>query len=151
MVEPPLPSEIHDLHPQFAGKRVLVVDQDVSSLLLLTPLLEQRGLKVSAAGDEREALDVLAEEEPFDLVLIDAMVPEMDACETIAIIRTEDHARSLPIIVLVSDLASGEGQRCLAAGANEAIAKPVKPAELERLLLRHLGPAESGEVRKAQP
>ena len=115
--------------------RILVADDNPSNRLLAARILEKRGHAVLQAGDGREALAV-AEREPLDIVVMDAQMPEMDGLQATRQIRqlektTQTH---LPIIALTASAMSGDRERCLAAGMDGYIAKPIDAQELLTLV-----------------
>jgi CheY-like chemotaxis protein len=122
----------------YAGSRVLVVDDDLRNLLALTPLLEGWGIEVTAAGDGREALDTLHEDDRFDLLLMDLMMPVMDGFETIQAIRSDTDLPALPVVALTARAADEDRQRAIACGANDFVSKPVDPAQLKGVLDQYL-------------
>ena len=130
--KPPLKES--PLAPSFEGHRVLVVDDDLQSLLALTPQLEAWGFEVVAAGDGREAIDTLNEDRDFSLVLMDIMMPELDGYDTIRHIRGKMALENLSIIVLSAKNAAQDRKLSLDAGANDFIAKPVEPERLMALI-----------------
>jgi signal transduction histidine kinase/CheY-like chemotaxis protein len=143
----PAPGRGADAHlpeADFGGRNILVVDDDVRNLLALTPLLERWNLRVTAAGDGVEALETLEGEESYDVVLMDIMMPEMDGYETMGAIRAQLRFAHLPIIALTAKAGQEDRNRCLAAGANDYLAKPVEATALRDALAAHLG---GGNVR----
>ena len=123
----------------FQGRRILVVDDDLRNLLSITPLLEGWNLHVTGAGDGEEALEALAEEAPFDLVLMDIMMPGIDGLETTRRLRASERRRALPVIALSAKAAPEDRTECLKAGADDFLAKPVGPEDLLQALRRVLG------------
>jgi signal transduction histidine kinase/ActR/RegA family two-component response regulator len=122
----------------YAGARVLLVDDDMRNLLALTPLLEGWNLRVMAAGDGHEALETLATDGEFRLVFMDIMMPGMDGYETIRLIRQQQDAQELPIIALTAKGGEADQHKCIESGANDCIVKPVDTAELKLLLDKYL-------------
>jgi len=122
----------------YQSARVLLVDDDVRNLLALTPLLEQWELDVMAAGDGEEALDTLAAAGPFDVLLIDIMMPGMDGYEVIRQLRKQPGFADLPVIALTARASEEDRQQCLAAGANDSVVKPLEPQVLKRVLDEYL-------------
>ncbi|RYY81920.1 MAG: response regulator, partial [Comamonadaceae bacterium] len=115
----------------FEGRRILVVDDDMRNIFALTSALEQKGAAVEVARNGIEALDKLARSsEQVDLVLMDIMMPEMDGYTAMREIRKEARWAKLPIIAVTAKAMKEDQERCLAAGANDYLAKPI---ELERL------------------
>ncbi len=115
----------------FEGKRVLVVEDDVRNVFALSSVFEPRGAKVEIARNGREALDHLAAKPGVDLVLMDVMMPEMDGLEATRQIRERLGLAHLPIIALTAKAMADDREQCLAAGANDYIAKPL---DVDKLL-----------------
>jgi two-component system sensor histidine kinase/response regulator len=113
------------------GLRLLLVEDNVVNQKLAVHLLARRGHTVVVAGNGRDALGRL-EQEPFDAVLMDVQMPEMDGFEATAAIRTreQDTGVHLPIIAMTAHAMKGDRERCLAAGMDGYVAKPLQPAEL---------------------
>ncbi|MET0050000.1 MAG: ATP-binding protein [Candidatus Thiodiazotropha sp.] len=114
----------------FQGQRVLLVDDDIQSLLALTPQLEAWGFEVIAAGDGLEALDTLDEEAEFDLILMDLMMPELNGYDTIKRIREKMGLTDLSIIAMSAHDKAEDQAASFDAGASAFIAKPVDPQQL---------------------
>jgi CheY-like chemotaxis protein len=118
------------------GKRVLVVEDDVRNVFALTSLLEPKGVRVEIARNGREAVDLLGrsqanEATAVDLVLMDIMMPEMDGFTAMREIRKRPEWQKLPIVALTAKAMRDDQEKCLAAGANDYIAKPL---DVEKLL-----------------
>src|SRR5690606_18496936 len=110
----------------FEGRRILVAEDDARNIFALTSLIEPRGAAVEIARNGREALAKLEREGPFDLVLMDVMMPEMDGIAAMEAIRRQPEWRGLPIIALTAKAMKADQERCLAAGANDYLAKPLE-------------------------
>jgi signal transduction histidine kinase/CheY-like chemotaxis protein/CHASE3 domain sensor protein len=118
------------------GRRILVVEDDVRNVYALTNILEPRGATVQIARNGQEALDALngaAEDtgHPIDLVLMDVMMPVMDGLTATRKIRKNAAWKKLPIITLTAKAMPDDQQRCIDAGANDYMAKPL---DVEKLL-----------------
>jgi CheY-like chemotaxis protein/HAMP domain-containing protein len=113
--------------PQFAGMKVLVVDDDPRNIFAMTALLGQSQAEVIAAESGADAIATLQRVPGIDLVLMDIMMPIMDGYETMRAIRALDRFTTLPIIAVTGKAMAGERQRCLDAGATEYVPKPVDP------------------------
>ncbi len=124
-----------DDHP-FAGTTVLVVDDDFRNVFALSALLERGDAKIAVAENGPDAIARLEQSPGIDIVLMDIMMPGMDGYATIRAIRTQDRFASLPIIAVTGKVVNGERQRCLDAGANDYVPKPVNTEEL----LKAIGP-----------
>jgi len=109
----------------FEGRRVLIVEDDVRNIFALTSVLEPKGAKVEIARNGREALEHLAGKPGVDLILMDIMMPEMDGIEATREIRKRPEHAKLPIIALTAKAMPDDREKCLAAGANDYIAKPL--------------------------
>jgi CheY-like chemotaxis protein/signal transduction histidine kinase/HAMP domain-containing protein len=125
---------LHNADAVFAGKRVLVVDDDVRNIFSLTSMLEDHGMQVSFAENGKDAVALLRERQDFDLVLMDVMMPEMDGYETTRAIRDMPPLKSLPIIALTAKAMKGDREKCIAAGASDYITKPVDTEQLLSLM-----------------
>ena len=117
-----------------AGKRILVVDDDVRNIFALSSVLERHGMSVVSAHTGSDAIRLLEEEADLELVLLDIMMPEMDGYETMRRIRANPRFRRLPIVTLTAKAMKGDREKCLEAGASDYIAKPVDSDELLSLL-----------------
>jgi CheY-like chemotaxis protein len=113
-----------------SGVKILVVDDDFRNIFAMTALLERGHADVLVAESGAEAIAMLERLPDIDVVLMDIMMPDMDGYDTIRTIRKIDCHKDLPIIAVSGKSASGERQRCLDAGANEYVPKPVDTSEL---------------------
>jgi CheY-like chemotaxis protein len=120
--------------PALAGKRVLVVDDDVRNIFSITALLEQHEMKVGYAESGQDALDKIQSGGAFDAVLLDIMMPGMDGYEVARRIRNQREHQRLPIIALTAKAMKGDREKCIAAGASDYITKPVDRDQLFSLL-----------------
>lgn len=114
----------------FEGRRILLVDDDVRNIFALTSALEHKGAIVEIGRNGREAIACLEANDDIDLVLMDVMMPEMDGYEATRLIRQQPRWRKLPIIAVTAKAMKDDQQRCLQAGANDYLAKPI---DLDRL------------------
>ena len=121
----------HSLREERKARRVLLAEDNLVNQTVALCLLQKRGYEVEVAATGRDALEKLAREK-FDLVLMDVQMPEMDGFEATAAIReiekaTGDH---LPIIAMTARAMKGDRERCLAAGMDGYVAKPIQSQEL---------------------
>ncbi len=119
----PARPELADM--DFTGATILVVDDDFRNIFAMTALLERGQARVIAAESGVEALVALRDEPGVDLVLMDIMMPEMDGYATVRAIRADARFAALPIIAVTSKVVAGERERCIVAGANDYVTKPV--------------------------
>ncbi len=122
---------------QLLNGKVLLVEDNVINQQVAQEILEGMGLTVEVAGNGREALAVLHKNE-YDLVLMDIQMPDMDGYEATRQIRADPRFEKLPVIAMTAHAMSGERERCLAAGMNEHIPKPIDPTRLFATLGRWL-------------
>jgi CheY-like chemotaxis protein len=125
---------LHGSDEALAGKKVLVVDDDVRNIFALSSVLERHGMHVVSATTGQEAIDLIERTPDLALALMDIMMPEMDGYETMRRIRGSPELRLLPIIALTAKAMKGDREKCLEAGASDYIAKPVNTEQLLSLL-----------------
>ncbi|HEX5766625.1 MAG TPA: ATP-binding protein, partial [Burkholderiales bacterium] len=113
------------LAPTLAGRQVLVVDDDIRNVFAMTSALELHGITVLHADSGREAVEALAHERGVEAVLMDVMMPGLDGLDTIGLVRALEGYGGVPIIAVTANAMRGDREKCLAAGANEYLAKPV--------------------------
>ncbi|GAB6986327.1 hypothetical protein JCM10369A_28510 [Nocardioides pyridinolyticus] len=124
------------------GRRVLVVEDNPVNQLVAVGLLEAFGYRTETADDGLAALEVLRGAD-FDLVLMDVQMPRLDGYETTRAIRAaEEPGRRVPVIAMTAAAVEGERERCLAAGMDDFLTKPVDPAALAATLERWSGDGE---------
>jgi HAMP domain-containing protein/signal transduction histidine kinase/CheY-like chemotaxis protein len=152
--EPELPSETEahlspvsndeaaDIAPQaseaLAGRKVLVVDDDIRNVFAMTSALETHGMRVLHADSGKEGIDILKRERDIDCVLMDVMMPGLDGLDTMRMVRQLEGYRSVPIVAVTAKAMVGDREKCMAAGANDYIAKPVNVDVLLATLWRAL-------------
>ncbi|MDF2448563.1 MAG: baeS7 [Bacteroidota bacterium] len=124
-------NNLYDKEIVFQSKRILLVDDDMRNVFALTRILQDRGMEVIRAEHGKAALKELEKDSKVDLVLMDIMMPEMDGYEAMRQIRKMEQFKSLPIIALTAKAMKEDKKKCLAAGANEYITKPI---DTDRLL-----------------
>jgi signal transduction histidine kinase/CheY-like chemotaxis protein len=118
--------------------RILVVEDNHVNQRVVTAMLGKRGYSYEVANDGREALDKLASGANFDLVLMDVQMPVLDGLEATRIIREDSHWKALPIVAMTAHAMSGDKERCLDAGMNGYISKPVHPDQLFNIVDEYL-------------
>ncbi len=116
------------------GKTILLVDDDARNLFALMHVLEPRGAKVEVARNGKEALAAIKKLDQIDLVLMDIMMPEMDGYEAIREIRRNPNTANLPVIAVTAKAMAKDYEKCLKAGANDYLSKPIDIHRLISLL-----------------
>ena len=124
-------NNIYDKEAFFHGKKVLLADDDMRNVFAMSKILKERGIEVLIAENGLIALEMLAMHDDIELVLMDIMMPEMDGYEAMKQIRSQVKFRSLPVIALTAKAMKDDKQKCIDAGANDYITKPI---DIERLL-----------------
>jgi signal transduction histidine kinase len=113
-----------------AGRKVIMVDDDVRNLYALSSALEEHGLEVVCADSGKQGIRLLTSTPDVELVLMDIMMPDMDGYEAIRTIRGMDGFDQLPIVALTAKAMRGDREESLAAGASDYVTKPVDLAQL---------------------
>jgi PAS domain S-box-containing protein len=120
-----------------SGKRILLVEDNEINQLIAQELLSQHGIETVIAENGARALETLAQA-AFDLVFMDIQMPVMDGYEATRAIRREPRWHNLPVIAMTAHAMSGDREKCLDAGMNDHLSKPIDPAELKNMLMRWL-------------
>jgi CheY-like chemotaxis protein len=126
--------QMRDADAALAGRKVLIVDDDVRNVFALTSALEAHGMEIVYAENGREALSQLKHNADADLVLMDIMMPELDGYQTMEAIRALPEFERLPIIALTAKAMKGDREKSIAAGASDYITKPVDIDQLISLM-----------------
>ena len=128
---------------------VLLAEDNPVNQEIIIAILEREGIKVTLAENGRQAVD-MARDTPYDMIFMDCQMPEMDGFEATGLIRafTDPARRSVPIVALTANVMVGDRERCLRAGMNDYLGKPVNVPELRVALGRWLGMAP---VQPEQP
>jgi signal transduction histidine kinase/DNA-binding response OmpR family regulator/HPt (histidine-containing phosphotransfer) domain-containing protein/HAMP domain-containing protein len=128
------------------GARILLAEDNDINQQIAVELLEGAGATVTVANNGREAVDMLSSSQqplPYDIVLMDLQMPEMDGYQATTRLRAEARFATLPIIAMTAHATVVERERCLATGMNDHIAKPIDPASLFETVGRFYKPAEA--------
>ncbi len=135
------------------GARVLVAEDNRVNAKLAVAMLEKYGCLVDVAADGLEALEALGRA-TYDLVLMDCQMPELDGFEATRRLRAREEAAGLPrtpIVAMTANAMAGDRERCLEAGMDDYIAKPVRPADLQTAVARHVTRRYGRPVPQADP
>jgi two-component system, sensor histidine kinase and response regulator len=151
------PLNADGLSPNANGIRILLVEDNEVNQQVATELLESAGASVRIANHGGEAVKILTESEgppPFDVVFMDLQMPEMDGFTATRLIRAQAHLQNLPIIAMTAHALVEERRRCLEAGMNDHVSKPIDPDALFATLMRwtkpvreHTAQTEAGSVK----
>ena len=130
---------LQDARDPLTVLQILVAEDNAVNQRLVVRLLEKRGHRVVLAGDGQQAIEAL-NQGTFDLVLMDIQMPEMDGLVATALIREKEKktGKHQPIIALTAHAMTGDRDRCLAAGMDDYLTKPIRPQELDQLLESYL-------------
>jgi len=124
------------------GVRVLVVEDNHVNQLVATGILENLGCAVDVAQDGVEAVALLGRPHEYAAVLMDCRMPRLDGFDATRAVRAQEaEGRRVPIIAMTASVLEGERERCLAAGMDDFLTKPVDPGDLERVVRRWAAPA----------
>lgn len=119
-------------------KKILIVDDDHRNTFALSAVLKARGYQPLAASNMKDAFSLLEQEAGVGVILMDMMMPDMDGYEAIPALRSMPAYRQLPIIAVTAQAMTGDREKCLAAGANDYVSKPVDVTVLVDKLNRYL-------------
>jgi len=120
--------------------RILIVEDNQVNQKVVTAVLRKRGYSIELANDGMEALSKLETQGSFDLVLMDVQMPVLDGLEATRRIRQEKRWHDLPIVAMTAHAMNGDRERCLDAGMNGYISKPVHPSHLLNTVDQYLNP-----------
>ncbi len=139
-------------HVSFDGRapQVLLVEDNLVNQRVVLAILSKRGFQVGVAGNGLEALKAL-EKSHFDLVLMDVQMPYMDGIEATKKIRNELNLKSLPIVAMTAHAMNGDRERCLDAGMNDYVSKPVNAQTLVHTILRFIEASAPAEAAVTSP
>ena len=140
-IEANLPSDkrkmlhmVHDKKNILKHKKVLVVDDDERNIFALATILENNEVEVICGINGKEGLELLKQHDDIAIILMDIMMPEMDGYETISEIRKQHEYHNLPIIALTAKAMKDDKIKCIEAGANDYLTKPVDTDKLLSLM-----------------
>jgi len=135
------------------GARILLAEDNITNQQVALGILKKLGLRADAVADGREALEALGAI-PYDLVLMDVQMPDMDGLETTRQIRNPQSPilnRNIPIIAMTAHAMAGDREKCLKAGMNDYVAKPIDPMALAHALEKWLPISLDGTQQKKDP
>jgi PAS domain S-box-containing protein len=127
-------TNLHDTSALLRDKTVLLVDDDMRTLFALTRMLSERSMNVLKAENGQRALEVLDAAEEVDVVLMDIMMPVLDGYDAMKRIRAQERFAELPIIAFTAKAMKGDQEKCIVAGANDYLPKPIDQQRLLSML-----------------
>ena len=161
--QPPLQQRSSEPDPAlgaFAGARILLAEDNPTNQLVVTAMLKKKGVTVDTVANGLEAIRAL-EERPYDLVLMDVQMPELDGLEATRRIRAADSNvldREIPVIAMTAHAMQGDRETCIEAGMDDYLTKPVRPKELFETVAHWSGeethrtqPPEAPDERPTEP
>jgi len=116
---------------------ILIIDDNSRNIFALRAVLKSMGYRCVSTTDPHEGLSMLDEDDTIGIILLDMMMPEIDGYELLAKIRAGKHT-AIPVIAVTAQAMVGDAEKCLAAGANAYLSKPVDVDKLSEYLQRYL-------------
>ncbi|HTE25632.1 response regulator [Flavitalea sp.] len=124
---------------QTSEKKILIVDDDTRNIFALSAVLRSKGYNCVSSGTVSDAVEIIKSGTGIGIILMDMMMPDMDGYEAIPRIKNLEEGQKIPIIAVTAQAMVGDKERCLAAGADGYIAKPVDVDLLMTLLKQYIG------------
>lgn len=119
-------------------KKLLIIDDDSRNIFALSAVLQSKGYNVIAASSMKDAFEKLLNNE-VAVILLDMMMPDMDGYEALPLFKQNEKNSHLPIIAVTAQAMPGDREKCLAAGADDYVSKPVDVDTLLNVLQKHMG------------
>lgn len=125
-------------------KEILIIDDDSKNIFALSAVLKARKYKCVSALSAAEGLTLMASNQNIAVVLMDMMMPEMDGYQAIEKMKNDDTLKHIPVIAITAQAMTGDREKCLEAGADGYISKPVNVDELTEVLNKVISKGEVG-------
>lgn len=122
--------QLYEKEGRLKGKKILLVDDDMRNVFAINNILEEKGMEIIISKTGIEALECLKNDPKINLVLMDMMMPEMNGYEAMKEIRKQKQFEKLPIIALTAKAMKGDRAKCIEAGANDYLSKPIDKEKL---------------------
>jgi CheY-like chemotaxis protein len=119
------------------NKTILIIDDDHRNIFALSAVLKAKGLSVVSASSAREGIELLQKNRGIKLVLLDMMMPDMDGYEALRVIRGHEGLANVPVIAVTAQAMVGDREKCLEAGADDYVSKPIDVDLLLRIVNRY--------------
>lgn len=121
------------------GKKILIIDDDARNIFALTAVLRAKGFTPVSGQSAAEGIELLRTDSEIGIVFMDMMMPDMDGYTAIAEIRKDIATAAVPVISVTAQAMAGDREKCIAAGANDYLSKPIDQDAMLRLLHSYLG------------
>ncbi len=118
-------------------RKILIIDDDTRNIFALALVLKTKGYTCLSATDAVEGMEILRNDGQIGMVLLDMMMPDMDGYQLLATIKADKQLGRLPVIAVTAQAMRGDREKCLAAGADDYIAKPIDVYDLLNILKKH--------------
>jgi len=115
-------------------KRILIIDDDSRNIFALQAVLQSKGYECIAAPSALEGMKLMANGNNVSVVLMDMMMPDMDGYEAVGKMKTDEQLKDIPVIAVTAQAMAGDKEKCLEAGADDYISKPIDIDRLVTLL-----------------
>ena len=115
-------------------KDILIIDDDSRNIFALAAVLKSKRYTCLSASRAADGLDILARQKDIGVVLMDMMMPDMDGYEALGKMRENEKMKHIPVIAVTAQAMTGDKEKCIEAGANGYVSKPINVEELEKLL-----------------
>lgn len=115
-------------------KDILIIDDDSRNIFALAAVLKSKRYTCLSASSAADGLDILARQKDIGVVLMDMMMPDMDGYEALGKMRENEKMKHIPVIAVTAQAMTGDKEKCIEAGANGYVSKPINVEELEKLL-----------------
>jgi len=119
------------------GKTILLIDDDSRNIFALSAVLKAKGFLVLSSSSAYEGIQHLQNNQGIKVVLLDMMMPDMDGYEALRVIRTDEKIAEVPVIAVTAQAMLGDREKCLEAGANDYVSKPIDVDYLLEILNRY--------------
>ncbi len=119
-------------------KKILIIDDDARNIFALTATLKAKGLTCFSAIDAAEAKKIMIDHNDITIVLIDMMMPIMDGYEAMSYLRATSGYKNIPMIAVTAQAMVGDKEKCLAAGANDYVSKPIDVDKLMQVVEQYI-------------
>ncbi|RYZ28503.1 MAG: response regulator [Chitinophagaceae bacterium] len=119
------------------AKTILLIDDDSRNIFALTAVLKAKGFHILSASSAQEGIQHLQNNQGIKVVLLDMMMPDMDGYEALRVIRGDGQISQVPIVAVTAQAMVGDREKCLEAGANEYVSKPIDVDYLLEILNRY--------------